>query len=388
MPSISLRNISETEKGKHILVIVLSGYDSNWPASSPILCFGLCLALRVERSNSSLDCSEIAALVQRIWPCYLSETLANSVYRLTRAYAILSKTHNQSQGGETSPFESLPAEIISMILSDPSLDSRDIVSLGLSCRSLWTNVLEHVVRKCQTAPWAGTPLLCTGTWTMSLPPAIHALRPEIEQEEREFFSRPGRGPRGCPARGMCPARRFNWNAYGEYFDRNEHCNSSMWLDSFSAASQNAAAHQTYLNVLRQSLETVVVPKRSRLSTSWVLRNHTTKECISLKRGPPHSKQEQYVHVKGVPWLTLDKALLLRICWSASHADLGWGYDDDEVGNVRQRVLSTVKRGTWAGHCFDVVPSTEHSKSSAEEWSDVTKIAAKEAVAWRTMFKQS
>ena len=305
-----------------------------------------------------------------------------------RAHAIVSTLPYRFPSSYPSHLEILPAEIISMILMNPDLEPRDIVSVGLSCRLLWTNVLEHIIRKCQSGPWAGTPLLCTGTWTMSLPRAIHALRPELEQEEQEFFDRPGRGPKGCPVRGTCPARQFNWHAYDEYVGHDEQISSSIWTKRFSTAGQNAAIPQPYLNVLRQSLETVTVVKRSTLPKSWLLRNHTTKECISLKTGPTSSKQEQHVHVKGVPWLTLDKALLLRICWSASHAAAPWGEDDDEIGDVRHRAICAVKQGKWAGHCFDVVPRTELSAPSGEGWSDVTQSVAKKAVAWKTMFKHS
>ena len=88
-----------------------------------------------------------------------------------------------------------------------------------------------------------------------------------------------------------------------------------------------------------------------------------------------------MHVKGVPWLTLDRVLLLRICWCAPY-----GEDSEEIDGMRGDVLLRIERGIWAGHCFDVVPSTEHAPSSGEGWSDVTQSTVKEAVAWKAMFK--
>ena len=118
----------------------------------------------------------------------------------------------RSNDGSRSTLERMPAELLSMIISDPSLHASDVFSFGLCSRLLWNHLLNHVQKECRKAPWAGTPLLCTGGWLMSVSPAIHALYPNMKQEEDEFFNRPGRGPQGRPARGMCPARRFNWGA--------------------------------------------------------------------------------------------------------------------------------------------------------------------------------
>jgi hypothetical protein len=90
----------------------------------------------------------------------------------------------------------------------------------------------------------------------------------------------------------------------------------------------------------------------------------------------------------MPKLSLDKALLLRICWSAPHR---LEQDDDEADETEgindfQRQLAKLKRGKWAGHRFDVSP-TDRGRCSEETdgWRDVTHEIIRDAVAWYKNF---
>ena len=91
----------------------------------------------------------------------------------------------------------------------------------------------------------------------------------------------------------------------------------------------------------------------------------------------HGKLEPYVHVKGIPWLSLDKALVLRVCWAAPY----FAYDDDGY-DPECALLAQLKRGKWAGHCFDVVRASD--LETDENWQDVTKDIIREAKAWEPM----
>ena len=319
--------------------------------------------------------------------------------------SVLSTFPTQKRTESSSPIESLPIEIVDMIIADPCLEPIDIVSLGLSSYSLWIYVLQHIVQKCQKAPWADTPLLCSGSWTMSLPQAIHDIKPELKQQEENFFKLSG-------DHGACPARNFNWGAISSFTEHSEQHRGSVWVQAFidlsgpscipvkglqglrtsleAVAGLNQAKIPTRgLKRLRRSLEAVINPSKSTVPTAWTLRNHTTKECVFLKAGHTYRKNEYDVHVKGMPWLSVDRALLLRICWSCAHVtedDVFAGYD--AKWEQHARLLAQMKRGKWAGHCFDIVPSARASQAKKEqqEWCDVTSEIIKEAAAWRAIFK--
>ena len=317
------------------------------------------------------------------------ENLANYIRDGQKAWSILSTLPSLRRTGGYSSFESLPTEIVNMIVADSCLDPIDVVSLGLSSQVLWVHVLHLILESCQSAPWATTPLVCTGSWTMSLPPAIHELKPDMAQEDQQYIDRFNAGPRCGPRYGMCPARTFNWNAISPYADQDKYHNGSAWLQAFFETVERSGIPTNSLKTLRKSLEAIVNPNRSNMPVSWTLRNRTTKEYVSLKAGRTWVARRDYVHVKGMPWLSVDKALLLRICWSTTYVDREDDLDDVVASsNQHGRLLLKMKRGIWAGHCFDIVPSIGDSQSGEESegWCDVTSEIIKEAAAWRAICK--
>ena len=90
----------------------------------------------------------------------------------------------------------------------------------------------------------------------------------------------------------------------------------------------------------------------------------------------------------MPKLSLDKAILLRICWSAPHGleqDDDW--DDETEGlNEFQRLLTKLKRGKWAGHRFNVSPGSRgRCSEEIDGWHDVTHEIIRDAAAWNKVF---
>lgn len=322
-----------------------------------------------------------------------------------RALSVISTLPTQKRTGSSSPIESLPIEIIDMIIADPCLEPIDVVSLGLSSHFSWIYVLQYIVQKCQKAPWANTPLLCTGSWTMSLPQAIHDIKPELKQQEEVFFKQSNQY-------GACPARKFNWGAISSFAERNEQHRGLVWTQAFSDLSgmscipakdlkglrrsleaiigpNQAKIPAGSLQRLRRSLEAVVNPIKSAMPAAWTLRNLTTKEYVSLKAGHTYRKNEYHVYVKGIPWLSVDRALLLRICWSSTCITEGDDYFNyDANGDEYAHLLAQMMRGKWAGDCFDIVPNNRESQAweEAQGWCDVTSEIIKEAAAWRAVFK--
>src|SRR5690242_16006111 len=87
-------------------------------------------------------------------PAAFSHTLSTEVITRESVANILSR------------LESLPAELIAMILVDSSLERRDVISLGLASKTLWLHVLQHVEKDCwlTAAPMAGVEIACTGSY--------------------------------------------------------------------------------------------------------------------------------------------------------------------------------------------------------------------------------
>lgn len=302
-------------------------------------------------------------------------------------------THPQST--TASAIERLPPELLTMVLS--ALSTNDVVAFGLASQSLWMHLLAHVQQQRQKLSWAGRPLLCTGTYLMSVPPAIHALEPELRAQEEEFFNAaPSRPGMGMSRRGMCPARRWNWNARSSFTDRSTQPLESEWVNSFISTSTNSGIYPVDIATLRHTLE-AMLPRRSRVSKrmrdlrradpakrarcgqrnttpySWLLRNLTTHEYVVLKQSKRYQREPNYMHVKGLPSLSVDKALLMRVTWSAEYTGK-YADEDDRAGDHHDgsETLAerTLKRGIWAGHCFEIV----HVRDDAigEEWRDVTQ----------------
>src|SRR5947207_15156695 len=107
-------------------------------------------------SNDNKSCDAWSMLAK---PAAFSHTLASEVVVRAGVANILSR------------LESLPAELIAIILADPSLQTKDVISLGLASKTLWLHVLQHVERDCwlTAAPMAGVEIACTGSYLHDLP---------------------------------------------------------------------------------------------------------------------------------------------------------------------------------------------------------------------------
>jgi len=95
--------------------------------------------------------------------------------------------------------ESMPGELLAMILRDCSLTREEVIAVGLASRILSQHALRHIEQDCRTsfAPWAGMEIAYTGTWLTDLP---------------ESFARNDMAKSSVPARGrgrMYEARKIN-----------------------------------------------------------------------------------------------------------------------------------------------------------------------------------
>jgi len=266
---------------------------------------------------------------------------------------------------DASPIERLPAELFDMVLGDTELSTEDLMALGVCSKTLWLQILAHVHEDCRkaAAPWAGTPLLCTGSWLLDLPPAIYEAFPDQQKREDAYKARTGRWY------GCCPARKLNWNGISNYVNVEGQSRTQAWLAALTTVARTAQTDRTTMRKLQCSLSEMLQRQTDVSQRNWILRNLTVQQYVRLKFDRPRRTQEANVYVRGASWLTLDRALILRISWGAN-----------ETGTYDKRAddrLNASLRGSWAGHCFDVA---EDSVSLEYSWHDVTDEVVKEAKA--------
>lgn len=269
---------------------------------------------------------------------------------------------------ELSAIELLPAEILSTITSPGLLDTRDIVALGLSSRTLWIHVLWHIQRASRKGPWVGTPLILTGTYLTTAAPVMHESSPELKEEEMEWAAL-GQRSSSSWRRGICPARKWNWNAIDSYKDIALYNSRFAWREAFAERANNATLHSGELGFLQQTLEQALrpLPTSPIKGTAWTLRNLKTKEYVSLSKSRRYVRESSYVNVKGCPWLSLDKALVLRLSWTEHDLDRSI---------LPPNTIHQVHHGKWAGHSFDIV--CQAPSELGAPWRDVTEEIVKEA----------
>lgn len=281
----------------------------------------------------------------------------------------MSKLSQTSTHSRPSPIESLPNELFAMIFDDEVLDRSDRIALGLCSTILWRHCLCHVQAAFSKPTWSKTPIICTGTYLDDLPDKIHEIEPSLKrpadswQAQFHGYGFPGRT-------GMAPARQWNWKMISESQDTSVD-DPDAWISDFDAVAYNKKNDIPLANkkILRQSLGHALSVSKPKPASHWLLRNHDTQEYVCL-RGTRNPAMELHLHVKGVSWLSLDKALILRICWSM-------------IQSCYLPLQEKILRGQWAGHRFDVVcADTSNRELCAEEWKDVTAEIVTMAKEWR------
>ncbi|KAJ6585776.1 hypothetical protein B0H19DRAFT_1110725 [Mycena capillaripes] len=261
----------------------------------------------------------------------------------------------------SSRLEKLAAELLCIISAD--LDVGDLFALGLCSQTLWSIAMCQLQDECQRrmAPWAGTPIICTSTHLTSVPDSFHQINSGLI-EEMEAWKQMATRPR----MGMSPVRRWNWRALRDYSEVVDvHSLSSQCLAAFSAKIESSGIPKKLQAALQRTM-TNDLSRRSSVHnrSKWVLRNLDTKEVVHFQ-AVKHEGSEDTVclAISGLPWLTLDFVLTLRILWP----DLN-RYNGPQPSNV--------KVGAWAGHKFDVVEAA--NLEPGELWQDVTEDIAREA----------
>lgn len=254
------------------------------------------------------------------------------------------------QTGKLSAMECLPPELIRLILDELWPEKKDIISLGLASTTLWMHILLHVWRDFSRAmaPLAGVEIACVGSYLVDLPDAF--VTGNLALSTVSIC--------GCNSR-VPKAARINRAAVLAY-KHLEPSSGEAWraaLEAHNAPTTNIPAG-SFRRLASELASTCSISRFCQRGTPWVLRNLTTREYVRCR--PPrgaHMRSRAYVDHPDVR-LRIDDVLLMRTSWTRSYT---WEKESPHLHH-----------GTWAGHCFDIVPLRQQRKLNVDdEWKDRT-----------------
>ena len=259
--------------------------------------------------------------------------------------------------GPVSRLESLPAELLAMVLSCPELSKDDIICLGMASEIWWSHTIQHIDkhyhRSPSVGPWAGTEIACTGSYLTKLPPSFN-----YDNLALNSVSITDRG-------WMCTARKFNWAAL-QCFTSPEKDDEQEWRAAFDvhAAHQPDIPKPRLAQMSEELLSVSSTIRSSRVDAPWILRNLITKEFVRCLPTADSQGRRGYVDHPECKGLRLTDILTVRIIWTEPFRSPGFpGLD---------------LCGRWAGHSFDIVPLDENPSALGKGWDDVTDAIVKES----------
>ena len=248
--------------------------------------------------------------------------------------------------------ESLPTELLDIILDDEELEKEDIMAVGLASETLWMHALRHVEKQYMStrAPFAGVEVAVTGTHLRDFPESFDA-DDMAKSSVGSLNIRRGRGGTIMPI-----ARAVNWAALRTY----EVVETSLEREWIPACHIHDTAT---LVISKKCFSGLLDELRSRcsslyggdLSAVWVLRNLTTKQYVECHPRAAWRGASGIINHPLADNMSIDDVLMLRTCWT------------------KEALSGTNYRGQWAGHSFDLVPAVESGVETvpAGEWTAYT-----------------
>lgn len=280
--------------------------------------------------------------------------LARPAARTNRTFS-RGKYHSR---GPVSRLESLPAEILAMILSCPELSKDDIIALGMASETLWSHTIHYIDKDYRhspsVGPWAGCEIACVGSYLTELPPSF-----EKDDLALNSVSITGGG-------WMCIAREFNWAALSEFTSPGED-DEKEWRGFFHhhATNQKNIPKTRLAQMSEDLLFVASTTGTSPIDAPWVLRNLTTKEFVRCLPRADYKGRRGLIDHPEFKGLSVHDILTMRVCWTRPYR-----WDDFTSFNMC---------GQWAGHSFDIVALDDENRLALREaWVDVTDAIVEEA----------
>ena len=235
----------------------------------------------------------------------------------------------------------LAIELVFMIFKE--IDNvYDAIMLGLTHDTLmvigWDHIRALLVR--DSAPWAGSRIVCAGDRGNDLPKGVLS-----EQEEEEYY-------------------RLYLEAMGQEPERFNLHQIFNWLHGQGSREVTREDHQRLMRLSseeRRLFRTITEKKKERYQWEhgWVLVNQTKKEYVTSKAASKILPSMEATDAR-----CFGQLIVFQICWSSYHTATSL-FDWD------------AHRGVWAGNRFVIVTTDVfEAMPSAQGWKDVTAEAAK------------
>ncbi|KAF2703657.1 hypothetical protein K504DRAFT_463387 [Pleomassaria siparia CBS 279.74] len=283
-------------------------------------------------------------------------------------------------------FDKLPVELILEILEESGLSKSDVLALAFAFPSTRPIIVSyiHTSYAKMAAPWAGTPMACIGNYTTDLPSSFMTDTELAAKFETWAAWTPpqyqptGRGFGGS-RRGLPPARRFFWDCTNYSKPSNSQIEEQEWQmalmrlreQSMDPIDPTTSVHED-MEYFRQQIS---CPEMFPRGNEWVLRNLTTKEYYVPQAFPETARNSSKIYYDAHQSDTItftkpvvlgfDDVLLLRTCWTSTFND---------AHNLQE----SVRKGSWAGHCFDIVTKEVFDREGSDEWRDASTELLEEA----------
>lgn len=250
-----------------------------------------------------------------------------------------------------STVESLPSELLSLIISSPCLSKRDIIAFGLASPIFWPHVLRYISLDCKqpNTSWAGLEIAKIGERLTDLP--INFMRDSLFASSIEILD-----PHALQSPFSSLTARRLYDSACERYKPAAPYPHQQWMVAFTT-HRNQSSETCKLDFF-SALNPIL---RKTLMKAWLLRNLTTKEYIRCRFDI--ESQRAFVETWELR-LSIEDALELRFRWPSS------SNEPPHKGTGRD---------IWAGHCFDIVLATKEIPGMGlEGWRNVTEVVVKDA----------
>ncbi|PON25238.1 hypothetical protein TGAM01_v205924 [Trichoderma gamsii] len=292
--------------------------------------------------------------------------------KISKSYSL--KEANQEDETEyfrSTTLSNLATELILGIMSHIG-DIEDIVSLGLANKRL-CSIAQAELRSYfpqYFAPWANENIVCVGDYSAKddFPPGLfsntelEALQHEeiatFDEEEAEWriaslnrlydFTQPG-----LSHIQEQPMEVLSWKTW-------------RLRDS---SGRPKSVRDPAMDSLIKSCD--IYRDYFPTDQPWILRNLTIKQFV---RAEAIALKPEFIKGPRIIGLGFGEVLLSRISWTAAALEI-----DDPT---------TIRRGIWAGHCFDITTLTRHERKTTgdAEWTDVSdEVVTEIATIWESYF---
>lgn len=295
-----------------------------------------------------------------------------------KAHAEMSKSHprlgkktdrgGQAQDSQPATLSGLPIEILLLITYHIEF-IEDVVSLGLANKRL-CGIAQEELRLYFAryfAPWANQKIACVGEHSEAndFPPGLfsdaelEALGQEeieayVEQIEEWIMLTP------------CSLDDFTYPGISKMQQELDF----YLLPEASRLRHYFSEHRRLDDAAMNSLLPLWEVGRESFPTDqpWILRNLTTKQFV---RAEAIALKPEFIKGPHIDVLGFGEVVLSRICWSS-------------VAASDMKDPTTICRGIWAGHRFDITTLTRHERKTSGDggWTDASDEIAKEiATIW-------